>query len=200
MKVLRNSIVAPQENRGGKYSIAGMNRYGGLMLQPNHNKSHFFHSFTIIAITLVLLFSFTGCTLISDVLDAVLAENPVAERPVAERSVVKKPVKENTYISIADINHAMIDAMQKGETELTYNIANADDDTLIHIAENMSVFWGMPGTSLINHEFTEVEGIVEGETVNVKNVTSTLILSDNYYIVRYLRDGVAIPAERDKAI
>ncbi|MDR3304904.1 MAG: hypothetical protein LBS85_02575 [Clostridiales Family XIII bacterium] len=119
-----------------------------------------------------------GCGAIAGIVEDILGEIPTAE---------------DTYTSVADVNKAMEAAMKNGETEFTFNIADADEDMLTHIADNMATFWGSPDEYTINHEFSGVEGIIEGKDANVKNVTSTFELSNNYYVFQSIRNAIAIP-------
>ena len=145
--------------------------------------SIFTTKFSLILLMIILITStprLTGCS----VIESIFAE---------------KPTQENTYLTIADVNKAMTEAMMRGETEISFNIANASEDDLTHVAQNMSSFWGNPKSFMVNREFEELEGIVEGETVNVKKVTSTLELSDNYYVIRNIVDGEEIPNSQTNA-
>ena len=138
----------------------------------------------IVAALLIALFSalaLSGCGTVSNLLDTALADMPTAD---------------NTYTSVTDLNLAMIQAMQKGETQMTFNIADTDQEDLSHFADDMPTFWGKPNTYAINNEFKNMEKIEPGKQVTVRNVTATFDLSNNYYVYQSIKNGAAIPDSR----
>ena len=150
----------------------------------NHNSTKRL-SLIITAILLLSMTLFSGCAIIED---------------VVETATMPEPTAEDTFLSIPELNKAMNEAMMNGETEMTFNVANITEDELAHIAKNMSPFWGVPESYTINREFHEVENIIPGEHVNVKHVTSKFDLSDNYFVVKNIRDGEPIPSTEPNAI
>jgi hypothetical protein len=109
------------------------------------------------------------------------------------------PSDDNTYTRIADVNAAMQEVMQRGEETFEFNIADVTEDDLAHIADHMSTFWGAPKEYSVNSVFREIEGIVPGRAVDVKSVTNTFELSNNYYVYENIRNGVPIPDDRPRA-
>jgi hypothetical protein len=109
------------------------------------------------------------------------------------------PAAENTYTSIAEVNKAMQEVMQRGEETFDFNIAEVTEDDLAHIADHMSTFWGEPKEYSVNGVFQDLEGIFPDRLVDVKSVTNTFALSNNYYVYEYIRGGVPIPEDKPRA-
>jgi len=103
------------------------------------------------------------------------------------------PTADNTLTSMLQIKNAMYDAMSNGETEMTFNIADIDENELMHIGDNMSSFWGKPVKFSVNNLFKSVDGIVPGRTVDIRNVTNYFELSSNYYVYDFIKNGVPVP-------
>ncbi|MDR0876232.1 MAG: hypothetical protein LBN12_08500 [Clostridiales Family XIII bacterium] len=109
------------------------------------------------------------------------------------------PAEENTYTRIADVNEAMQDVLRRGEETFEFNIADVTEEDLAHIADHMSTFWGEPKEYSVGSVFHDVEGIVPDKAVEVKRVTNTFALSNNYYVYEYIRGGVPIPEDQPRA-
>jgi len=118
---------------------------------------------------------------------------------VAETVTRDIPSARDTLTSTLEINHAMAEAMSRGETELTFNVADIGEDVLRAIGDNLSTFWGKPTHYTITNEYKNIDGIVSGRSVDVKTITNTFELSNNYYIYDFLRNGNPIPAEKTRA-
>ena len=118
---------------------------------------------------------------------------------VAETITQDLPSAEDTLVSMVEINEAVMEAMSRGEEELTFNAAGISEEELKAIGTNLSTFWGKPVLYTINREFEDVEGIIPGRAVNVKNITNTFELSNNYYVYDLIRNGVPIPEDKRRA-
>jgi len=132
----------------------------------------------------VLAALLAGCGALSDVFSEIGEDMPTAG---------------NTVTSLFDVSVLLLADLEDGVTERTINIADVSADDLARLSEDMPTFWGRPATYQINHEFADVKGIVEGRSVNVKNVTFVLSLSNNYYAYKHIVDGEAIPEDRPHA-
>ncbi|MCL2493241.1 MAG: hypothetical protein FWF33_04265 [Clostridiales bacterium] len=131
----------------------------------------------VLFIALAVL-TFSGCGAVSHLLQTAFTDMPTAD---------------NTYTSVTTLNLEMIQAMQKGETRMTFNIADADEAELTHLADDMPTFWGKPSTFTINNEFKNMDKIEPGKQVTVRNVTAKFDLSNNYYVYQSIKNSVAIP-------
>ena len=118
---------------------------------------------------------------------------------VADRTLRDLPSKADTYTSMIDITRAMEEALSRGETELSFNIANVDLADLENIGANMSSFWGKPLDYSIAGEYKGLTDIVEGRAVDVMSIASTLSLSDNFYVYNSERNKIPIPDDRQQA-
>ncbi|MDR0852975.1 MAG: hypothetical protein LBN34_01230 [Clostridiales Family XIII bacterium] len=126
-----------------------------------------------------------GCAPISEAFHSIFPETPTAA---------------DTYLSIAEADEEIVEAMKEGKTEITLNIANVTEQDIKNIAINMSPFWGTPTEYSIDRTFEDVEGIVEGKAVDVLTVTSHLELSNNYYVVQNIRNKAEIPEGNGEAV
>ena len=106
---------------------------------------------------------------------------------------------EETLTSLLEINRAMDEAMSRGEEELTFYAADIGENELRNIAENLSTFWGKPVKYSINQVFPDLEGIVPGRAVDVRNITNYFELSSNFYVYDYIRNGNPIPDDKTHA-
>jgi hypothetical protein len=109
------------------------------------------------------------------------------------------PTVENTYTEITDLNRDMLEAIERGDADITFNIADTDEDALEHLGDMMSTFWGRPDTYTVNHTFEAIEDIVDGRATDVRNVTATFKHSNNYYAYRAITAGEAIPEDMPHA-
>jgi hypothetical protein len=112
---------------------------------------------------------------------------------IAKSFLEELPTAENTHLTIQEVNIDIIAAMARGETEITFNIADASESELKHLADNMPTFWGTPDEYVINNEFDGITNILADREANVKNVTATLALSNNYYVYQNIVNGAPIP-------
>jgi len=119
---------------------------------------------------------------------------------VAETITRDIPSARDTLTSILDINNAMYEAMSRGETELTLNVAGIGESELRSIGDNLSTFWGKPTHYTITNEYKDVEGIVPGRPIDVKTIINTFELSYNFYVYDNIKNGSPIPAELPRAI
>jgi hypothetical protein len=120
----------------------------------------------------------SACGLVADIVGSFLEELPTAE---------------NTYLTIKEVNIDMIAAMERGETEMTFNIADVSEGELKHLADSMPTFWGSPDEYIVNNEFDGIKDILADGETNVKNVTATFELSNNYHVYQSIVGGVPIP-------
>ena len=109
------------------------------------------------------------------------------------------PSTDDTFTSLLEINRAMSEAMARGETELTFNATGVDEEELKNIGVNLSTFWGKPVRYSINNEFKDLEGIVPDKAVDVKNITNSFELSNNFYVYDFLVNGMPIPEDKPYA-
>ena len=118
---------------------------------------------------------------------------------VAESITQDAPSARDTITTQFEIIEAMEEAMSRGETELTFNVAVVGEDELRAIGENMSTFWGKPTHYTVVNEFRDVDGIVVGRSVDIKTITNVFELSYNFYVYDYIRHGTPIPGEYPRA-
>jgi len=118
---------------------------------------------------------------------------------VAENITRDVPSAKNTITTQLEIIEAMEEAMSRGETELTFNVAVVGESELRAIGENMSTFWGKPTHYTVVNEFKDVDGIVAGRPVDIKTITNAFELSYNFYIYDHIRHGTPIPDEYPRA-
>ncbi|MDR1797050.1 MAG: hypothetical protein LBR44_06325 [Clostridiales Family XIII bacterium] len=109
------------------------------------------------------------------------------------------PTSENTYFDIQDISLAMLEAIERGEPEFTFNIAEFEEEDLAHLGDDMPTFWGRPDTYSVNHQFADMKDIAEDRTVDVKNVTANFKYSNNYYVYHHIVNGQEIPEDMPHA-
>jgi len=109
------------------------------------------------------------------------------------------PSTDDTFTSLLEINRAMSEAMARGETELTFNATGVDEEELKNIGVNLSTFWGKPVRYSINNEFKDLEGIVPDKAVDVKNITNSFELSNNFYVYDFLVNDMPIPEDKPYA-
>jgi len=112
---------------------------------------------------------------------------------VAEKISQPLPSADNTLTSLVEVTQAMQGAMERGETEFTFNAADIDEDSLKNIGNLMSTFWGKPVSYSINSEFKGIEGIIDGRGADIRNITNEFELSNNYYIYNHVKNGAPIP-------
>ncbi|MDR1271581.1 MAG: hypothetical protein LBK04_01080 [Clostridiales Family XIII bacterium] len=125
-----------------------------------------------------------GCSKISDSLAGITLGTPTAE---------------NTFTSMGQVNAFIGESAKQGLTEINFNIAIIGEDDLKHAGDGMNTFYGKPESYVVNHEFMKLDDIIPGEQVNVKNITTTIKRSNNYYIVDYIKNGKDIPEKMDEA-
>ncbi|MDR3364929.1 MAG: hypothetical protein LBS91_08315 [Clostridiales Family XIII bacterium] len=109
------------------------------------------------------------------------------------------PSAENTYTSLEDVGRAMEEAMSRGEIELIFNVTGIDETDLQNIGDNFSTFWGSPLQYTVNSKLKDIEGIIPNQAVDVKNITNTFGLSNNYYVFAFIRNGMPIPEDKPHA-
>ena len=126
--------------------------------------------------------------------------SPIKEiTEVAEPVMQDVPTADDTLTSLLEINRAMADAMSRGEEELTFNAADIGENELKRIGDNLSTFWGNPIRYTINYEIQDVEGIVPGREVVVRNITNYFELSSNFYVYNYIVNNDPIPDDKTSA-
>lgn len=118
---------------------------------------------------------------------------------VAETIVREIPSSKDTLTSLIEINNAMEQAMSRGKTELTLNVAGVTEDELRAIGDNMSTFWGKPTHYTVTNEYKNVAGIVPDRSTDVKTIINTFELSYNYYVYDFIKNGTTIPDEISRA-
>ena len=141
----------------------------------------------MLAAIILTAVSLSACSTIRDISD------------VADTITQDLPTAADTLTSMKEINAAIMDAMSRGETELTFNAADVNENELRSIGNNLSTFWGKPVVYSINREFEDVEGIIPGRAVNVKSITNTFELSSNFYVYDFIRNGTPIPEGKLRA-
>ena len=125
---------------------------------------------------------------------------PVAKiAEVADTITRDIPSAKDTLTSLLEVNNAMSEAMSRGETELTLNVAGIGEDELRAIGENMSTFWGKPTHYTVTNEYKDVDGIIPGRLTDVKTITNIFELSYNYYVFDHIKNGKPIPGDVPRA-
>jgi hypothetical protein len=130
------------------------------------------------ALVIVLTGLFAGCSKISDSLAGITLGIPTAE---------------NTFTSMEQVNAFIGESAKQGLTEINFNLALISEDDLKHVGDGMNTFYGKPESYVINHEFKKLKDIIPGEKIDVRNITTTIKRSNNYYIVNHIKKGKAIP-------
>jgi len=132
---------------------------------------------------------------------ALLGACQPVENVVEVADTIKRdlPSAKDTLVSLLDINNAMEQAMSRGETELTLNVAGVTEDDLRSIGDNMSTFWGKPTHYTVTNEYKDVDGIVQGRSIDVKTIINTFELSYNYYVHDFIKNGNPIPDDVSRA-
>ena len=109
------------------------------------------------------------------------------------------PSANDTLTSLIDISATMEQAMSRGETELTLNVAGVTEDELRAIGDNMSTFWGKPTHYTVTNEYKDVDGIVPDRPIDVKTITNTFELSYNFFVYDFIKNGSPVPDDVPRA-
>jgi hypothetical protein len=128
----------------------------------------------VFVVLAALLFAvpLSGCSQVDKIVATVLDEYPTAA---------------DTLTDMKQVNTAVQEALQRGETAITINTTASEDD-INRITENFSPFWGAPTQYKCLAQYDDVL-LADGYTAQVNHFSLDLALSTNYYVYNAYTDS-----------